>query len=139
VRDWRGPIALILAVGVAVAFCSGVVIAEISPNMVTEQETTFFSTLGGAIMGALATYLGVTHINRPNGGNDMETETPERDEPVEPSAPEPEPTEPEPEEAPPPVPPDEESERQEQVEPTPPESEDEEVEAMAGDEDPADL
>ena len=88
---------MVLALGVAIALVSGVLTAELTPNAVTPQETTFLSTLGGAMVGALATYLGVTHINRPNGGNDMETETPERDEPVEPSAPEPEPTEPEPE------------------------------------------
>ena len=134
-RDWRGLIALILALGVALAFLSGVIIAEVSPNMITEQETTFFSTLGGAIMGALATYLGVQHLST-NGGKSMETETPERDEPVEP---EPVPVEPEPEHEPEPAPPDKESDEQEQIEPTPPESEEEEVEAMTGGEDPADL
>jgi outer membrane biosynthesis protein TonB len=132
VKDWRGLIALILALGVALAFLSGVIIAEVSPNMITEQETTFFSTLGGAIMGALATYLGVQHLST-NGGKSMETETPERDEPVEP-----EPV-PEPEHEPEPAPPDKESDEQTQIEPTPPESEEEEVEAMTGGEDPADL
>lgn len=131
-KDWRGLIALILALGVALAFLSGVIIAEVSPNMITEQETTFFSTLGGAIMGALATYLGVQHLST-NGGKSMETETPERDEPVEP-----EPV-PEPEHEPEPAPPDKESDEQTQIEPTPPESEEEEVEAMTGGEDPADL
>lgn len=91
-RDWRGPIALILALGVAIALVSGVLTAELTPNVVTPQETAFLSTLGGAMVGALATYLGVTH-NRTNGGNDMhETETPEPPEPE--PTPEPEPSEP---------------------------------------------
>lgn len=89
-RDWRGLIAFVLALGVAIALVAGVLSAEITPGSVTPQEGSFFSTLGGAIVGAVATYLGVTHTQSRNGGNAMRETTespdrpPERDEPVEP-------------------------------------------------------
>jgi hypothetical protein len=87
-RDWRGPIVLVLAVGVSITLVVGVTGAVWTPGKVTAEESTFFSTLGGAIVGAVATYLGVQHKE----GSNMETETrPERDEPVEPSPVPPEP------------------------------------------------
>jgi outer membrane biosynthesis protein TonB len=94
-RDWRGPIVLVLAVGVAVTLVTGVVGAEFTPGKVTPEESTFFSTLGGAIVGAVATYLGVQHKEGSSKMSQTET-VPERDEPVEPQ-PVPEPQQPEPE------------------------------------------
>jgi hypothetical protein len=88
-RDWRGPIVLVLAIGVSITLVTGVVGAEFTPGKVTPEESTFFSTLGGAIAGAVATYLGVQHKE----GSSMQTTEvqPERDEPVEPSPVPPEP------------------------------------------------
>jgi len=121
VRDWRGPIAFVLALGVAISLVSGVITAEVTPGKVTTEEAGFFSTLGGAIVGAVATYLGLQHRQKESDDNMRETtETPERDEPVTPEpAPEPErapsypdepaPSPPSPEpapEQPPPPPPD---------------------------------
>ena len=86
-QDWRGPIAFVLACGVSVALVGGIITAELTPGAVTTQEVSLFSTLAGAIVGAVAAYLGIQH----NGGNDSMRETtetperpPERDEPVEP-------------------------------------------------------
>lgn len=90
--DWRGPIAFVLAVGVSATLVGGILSAELSPGKVTSQEVSFFSTLGGAIVGAIATYLGVQYKAK---GDDVQDET-TPDEPVEPEV-EPEPPEPVPE------------------------------------------
>jgi hypothetical protein len=104
--DWRGPIAFILALGVATALVSGVLSAEITPGKVTSQEVSFFSTLGGAIVGAVATYLGVQH--RPKGREDMqETETTD----TTPAEPEPAPAQPRQPEQPAPAQPEQQPEQ----------------------------
>jgi hypothetical protein len=127
-RDYAGLAAVVLATGVVLAVVVATAGAAISHREFSPDETTLLSTVLGAAIGAVATYLG-THGRRPDapdpGGPTMETLPPERDEPLEP-----EPT---------PAPPDEESDQQTQQEPTPPESEEEELEAMTGGEDPADL
>jgi hypothetical protein len=130
-RDFAGLAAVVLALGVVTAVVVATAGAAISHREFSPDETTLLSTVLGAAIGAVATYLG-THGRRPEttyqGGPAMETPPmpPERDEPVEA-----EPT--------PPAPPDEESDQQTQQEPTPPESEEEELQAMTGGEDPADL
>jgi len=85
-RDWRGPIAFVLALGVAITLVAGDITAEITPGKVTTEEVSFLSTLAGAIVGAVATYLGVRHIdNDDHKESKMETrEAPVR-EPLEPT------------------------------------------------------
>lgn len=90
-RDWRGLIALVLSVGVAVALVSGVLTAELTPTKITSEEIAFLSTLGGATVGAIAAYLGI-HTDR----SDMTEDPQDPTEPTEPEPTEPEPTEPEP-------------------------------------------
>jgi hypothetical protein len=128
-RDFAGLAAVVLAAGVVLAVVIATTGAAISHREFSPDETTLLSTVLGAAIGAVATYLG-THGRRPEAppystkeDPAMETQTPE----------------PEPELEPTPAPPDEESDQQQQVEPTPPESEEEELEAMTGGEDPADL
>jgi hypothetical protein len=128
-RDYAGLAAVVLALGVVLAVVVATAGAAISHREFSPDETTLLSTVLGAAIGAVATYLG-THGRRPDdstheGGPAMETK-----------APEPEQT---PEEDETPAPPDEESDQQAQQEPTPPESEEEELQAMTGGEDPADL
>lgn len=77
-RDWRGPIAFVLAVGVSVALVSGVLTSELTPGAVTTQEVSFLSTLGGAVVGALAAYLGIRHAGE--NGDTPPTPTPPDDE-----------------------------------------------------------
>jgi hypothetical protein len=92
VRDWRGLIALTLAVGVSIALVAGVLTAELTPTKVTSEEIAFLSTLGGASVGAVAAYLG----NRHQRSDDMTIEDPDVEPAPEPEPePEPEPTEPE--------------------------------------------
>jgi hypothetical protein len=134
-RDFAGVAAVVLATGVVLAVVVATAGAAISHREFSPDETTLLSTVLGAAIGAVATYLG-THGRHPEAppyptqeDPAMTTETPptppERDEPLEA-----EPT---------PAPPDEESDQQAQQEPTPPESEEEELEAMTGGKDPADL
>jgi outer membrane biosynthesis protein TonB len=127
VRDWRGPVALVLAFGVSIALVAGVLLPEITPGPLTTEEVGLVSTLSGAVIGAIAAYLGSTRFeshHRHEGSTMQENiESPERegDEPVEPE----------------PVPaPDEPVEPEPTVEPdpdAPPESPDEEMGAMSGD------
>lgn len=62
-RDWRGIIALVLAVGVSIALVAGVLTAELTPTRITSEEIAFLSTLGGASVGAIAAYLGIRHFD----------------------------------------------------------------------------
>lgn len=99
-KDFRGPIALILALGVALALVSGVLAAELTPGKVTSEEISFLSTLGGAAIGAIASYLGTTH-RHPHPTDWSHMTDPQPTEPTEAPGPDPEPIpdpEPKPEE-----------------------------------------
>lgn len=59
--DWPGIIALVLAIGLAVGFAGGLIF-EASPwtnSRISDESAALLSTLGGAMAGAVATYLGV--------------------------------------------------------------------------------
>lgn len=86
-RDWRGPVAVILAVGISAAIVAGVLAAELTPTKITTEEISLFSTLGGAVIGAIAAFLG----SRPDRSN-MTTQDPSI--PAEPPEDEPTPAEP---------------------------------------------
>lgn len=73
-KDWRGPVALVLSVGISVALVAGVLTAELTPTKVTSEEIAFLSTLGGASVGAVAAYLGIRHIDRSDMTDDQEPE-----------------------------------------------------------------
>lgn len=94
-RDYAGLAAVALATGVVLAVVIATAGAAISHREFSPDETTLLSTVLGAAIGAVATYLG-THGRRPDapppdpGGPAMETQTPEPDEAPAP-APEPEP------------------------------------------------
>lgn len=75
-RDWRGPIAFVLAAGVAIALVLGVLTAELSPSKITTEEISFLATLGGAAIGAVSAYLGIRHIE-PRDTTDDRQEPPE--------------------------------------------------------------
>lgn len=121
-RDWRGLIALVLAIGVSVALVAGILTAELAGGPITSEEVGLISTLSGAVIGAIASYLGSQHYRHEGEPMQEQYETPERegDEPVEPEPAPDETVEPEPT-----VDPDPDA---------PPESADEEMDAMSGDE-----
>lgn len=73
-KDWRGPVALVLSVGISVALVAGVLTAELTPTKVTSEEIAFLSTLGGASVGAVAAYLGIRHFDRKDTDDEDEEE-----------------------------------------------------------------
>jgi threonine/homoserine/homoserine lactone efflux protein len=58
--SWPGAIALILAVGIAIALCVSLIVVALSTTAVSQQFASVLSALSGAAVGAVATYLGTT-------------------------------------------------------------------------------
>lgn len=59
-RDWRGIVALTLAAGVMLVLTAEVVASIVKTGDLTHDELALLSTVLGAAIGAVATYLGVT-------------------------------------------------------------------------------
>jgi hypothetical protein len=59
-RDWAGRSAFMLACGLAAGWAGGLLIAAIKGGPISEHSADLLATLGGAMAGALATYLGST-------------------------------------------------------------------------------
>jgi len=57
--SWPGVVAVVLAIGVASTLVIAVIAAEITRHGLTDTESNLIATLGGATIGALATYLGM--------------------------------------------------------------------------------
>lgn len=70
--DWAGAVALTLAIGIALALLAGVLTAELTPGPVTQNDVSLLSTLAGAAIGAVATYLGVKHSGSDRRDDDDE-------------------------------------------------------------------
>ena len=64
-RDWAGLAAFVLAAGVVIAIIVAIAGAAISHREFSADETTLLSTVLGAAIGAVATYLG-THGRSPD-------------------------------------------------------------------------
>jgi hypothetical protein len=58
--EWRGIVAIILAVGVVVAVIN---VSFAGSEHLNPEEATTLSTVLGALTGALATFIGVSHSN----------------------------------------------------------------------------
>ena len=59
-RDWRAVIALVLSTGVAVGFAAALIMSASSRTPpIGENTAQLLSTLGGAMIGAVAAYLGM--------------------------------------------------------------------------------
>lgn len=70
-RDWRGYIAFVMAVGLAAGFASALIMsASARTPPINETTATLLATLGGAMVGAVATYLGGVHRRRPDDDDD---------------------------------------------------------------------
>lgn len=59
-RDWRGVVALTLAAGVMLVLTAEVIASIVKTGDLTHDELALLSTVLGAAIGAVATYLGVT-------------------------------------------------------------------------------
>jgi len=76
VRDWHAVVAVLLALGVAtVLVLVGIAVVR-EPGHVTPEENSLLSTLGGACVGALATYLGQQAIRRRDPPHDDQEQPP---------------------------------------------------------------
>lgn len=76
-RDWAGPIALVLAAGVSIALCTSLIIITLSPKPLDAELMAVVTTLAGAAVGAVGTYLGITRapalFGAAQGGQDSGT------------------------------------------------------------------
>jgi hypothetical protein len=66
-RNWTGLIAFTLAVAVGVALAASVIIVALNPDPLEEAFGAVITTLAGAAVGAIATYLGVGRVPPPHG------------------------------------------------------------------------
>jgi hypothetical protein len=64
---WRGIVAVILALGAAIAVILLIVETILHAEAVTSQEATVISTSLGAMIGAVAVYLGGHTPDKPDG------------------------------------------------------------------------
>jgi hypothetical protein len=59
-RDWAGPCAFVLACGLALGWAGALLLAAWRGGPISDHGTHLLATLGGAMAGAVATYLGST-------------------------------------------------------------------------------
>jgi hypothetical protein len=65
-RDWRGYIAFTLALGISVGWATGLILsASARTPPIGENTAQLLSTLGGAMVGAVAAYLGMGRRDKP--------------------------------------------------------------------------
>jgi purine-cytosine permease-like protein len=57
--DWPGVVAFTLALGVSVSLIIGMTGAALNAGPLGEKTSSLLATLGGAAIGAIATYLGL--------------------------------------------------------------------------------
>jgi hypothetical protein len=56
--SWAGRIAFILAVSIGVSLCAAIIIVALTPSPLDTAFGSVITTLAGAAVGAVATYLG---------------------------------------------------------------------------------
>jgi hypothetical protein len=82
-EGWGGPIAFVLALAVGVGLCASLIIIALSPKPIDTGLESVITTLAGAAVGAVGTYLGVSRSGRGaapaagNGDASGDQETPE--------------------------------------------------------------
>lgn len=62
--DWHGAVALILALSVGVGFAVAMVGATVQHEPISQQGAALLNTLGGALIGAVAGWLGGAAVER---------------------------------------------------------------------------
>lgn len=65
--DWAGLCALVLSLGLAIGWVAGIIILAWHGRSLGETGGSVASTLGGAIVGAIASYLGGAALRRERG------------------------------------------------------------------------
>lgn len=72
--DWRGYIAFVMALGIAIGFGAAIIMsASARTPPISDTTATLLSTLGGAMIGAVATYLGMGRGDKPPPEDDDDT------------------------------------------------------------------
>lgn len=79
---WAGPTVFVLALGVSVGLSSSLIIIALSPAPLDQPFEAVLSTLAGAAVGAIGTYLGVNRSLGPPpeagaGGADSDADGPD--------------------------------------------------------------
>jgi hypothetical protein len=64
-RDWPGLIAFVLACSIGISLCAAIIIVSIKPEPLDQPFAAVITTLAGAAVGAVATYLGINHQRPP--------------------------------------------------------------------------
>jgi hypothetical protein len=62
--DWSGMAAFVLSIGVVLFLVAGAALLAIDPRELSPDEATLLSTVLGAVVGAIATYLGMHRATR---------------------------------------------------------------------------
>lgn len=69
--DWRGYIAFVMALGISIGFGAALIMsASARTPPINETTATLLATLGGAMVGAIATYMGMGRNIRPPDDED---------------------------------------------------------------------
>jgi hypothetical protein len=78
--DWRGYVAFILAMGLAVGWATALIMSASSRTPPIGQETgTLLATLGGGMAGAVGAYLGMGRRDPPPPPPEEHTQDKDRD------------------------------------------------------------
>jgi len=59
-REWAGRCAFVLACGLATGWCGALLVAAVYGGPISDHSANMISAIGGAMSGAVATYLGST-------------------------------------------------------------------------------
>jgi hypothetical protein len=62
--DWRGAVAFTLALCLGVGFAVSIIADSLRHEPISAEHAALLSTLGGALIGAVATWLGLSALDR---------------------------------------------------------------------------
>jgi hypothetical protein len=62
--DWAGAVVMVLALGVSLSMVVGIIGAVVRQTPVSEARAQLFTTLFGAAIGAIASYLGMARARQ---------------------------------------------------------------------------
>jgi Na+/H+ antiporter NhaA len=72
--DWRGAVAFTLALCLGVGFAVSIIADSLRHEPISAEHAALLSTLGGALIGAVATWLGLSALDRDDEFDEREHE-----------------------------------------------------------------
>lgn len=69
-EGWGGPIAFVLALGISTGLCASLIIISLAPKPLDTSLVSVITTLAGAAIGAVGTYLGVSRHHQDDNQQD---------------------------------------------------------------------